>query len=107
MGWNKNDKWEAPAFSRLVYGATRWDYDKDRFNFRLSLLFQMQKRITLRIPAFAKDDFDKEAGPFGISESIVKTDMERAFVWARFYASKTLNSEKQKEWQYAHRPVLF
>ena len=88
MGWNKNDKSEAPAFSRLVNGATRWDYDKDPFNFRLSLLFQMQKRITLKIPAFAKHDFDKEAGPFGISENIVKPDMERAFAWARFYASK-------------------
>ena len=104
----RNDKsTEATAFARFVWGATHWDYDKDRFNFRLSLLFQMQKRIMLRIPAFAKIDFDEEAGPFGISESIVKPDMEKAFAWVRLYAAKTVNSEKQKEWQYAHRPMLF
>jgi hypothetical protein len=107
MGWNKNDKRKAPAFSRLVNGATRWEYDKDRFNFRLSLLFQMQKRITLTVPVFAKKDFDKDAGPFGISESIVRQDMERAFTWVGLYARNTLKSENQKEWEYAHRPVLF
>jgi competence protein ComGF len=107
MGRNKNDKREADAFSRLVYGATRWDYDNDPYNFRLSLLFQMQKRITLKIPVFAKKDFDEGAGPFGISESIVRQDMERAFTWVGLYARNTLKSENQKEWEYAHRPVLF
>jgi hypothetical protein len=107
MGRNKNDKREADAFSRLVYGATRWDYDNDPYNFRLSLLFQMQKRITLKIPVFAKKDFDEDAGPFGISESIVRQDMERAFAWAGLYARNTLRSETQKEWQYCRRPVLF
>jgi hypothetical protein len=100
MGRNKNDKRNVDAFSRLVYGATRWDYDKDPFNFRLSLLFQMQKRITLRIPIFAKKDFDN-------AESIVRQDMERAFTWAGLYARNTLKSETQKEWEDCHRPVLF
>jgi hypothetical protein len=107
MGWNKNDKHKTDAFSRLVNGATGWDYDKDPFNFRLSLLFQMQKAITTKIPIYAKHDFDKEAGPFGISENIVKPDMERAFAWAGFYARNTLNSETQKEWENVSRPVLF
>ena len=112
MGWNKNDKRfqytnRAPAFARFVWSATHWDYDKDRSNFRLSLLFQMQKRITLRISDFAKEDFDKGAGEFGISENIVKPDMERAFAWAGLYARNTLKSETQKEWEDARRPVLF
>ena len=74
----KNDKSEATAFARFVWGATHWDYKKDRFNFRLSLFFQMQKRISMKMPAFAKQDFDQETGSFGISENIVKPDMEIA-----------------------------
>jgi hypothetical protein len=107
MGWNKNDKLETPAFARLVNAATFWDYNKDPYNFRLSLLFTMQNAITLKIPIFAKKDFDNDAGPFGISESIVKQDMNRAAAWAGLYARNTLKSENQKEWEDYSRPVLF
>ena len=57
------------------------------------------KENNVKIPAFAKHDFDKHAGNFGISEKMVKPDMERAFAWAGFYARNTLNSENQKEWE--------
>ena len=109
MGRNKNDKSKTPAFARLVNGAIFWEYNKDPFNFRLSLLYAMQNTITLKIPSFARKDFHKHAGQFGwtISENMVRQDMDRAFAWAGFYARNTLKSETQKEWEDAHRPVLF
>ena len=109
MAWNKNDKSKTPAFARLVNGATSWDYKKDRFNFRLSLLYAMQEAIRLKLPSFAKHDFHKHAGQFGwsISEKMVGEDMERAIGWAGFFARNTLNPETQKEWEDYDRPLLF
>lgn len=109
MSWNKNDKSKTPAFARLVNGATSWDYKKDRFNFRLSLLYAMQEAIRLKLPSFAKHDFHKHAGKFGwtISEKMVGEDMERAISWAGFFAGTALNPETQKEWDDYDRPLLF
>ena len=99
-GWNRDDKSKTPAFARLVNGATSWDYKNDRFNFRLSLLYWMQEAIRLKLPSFAKHDFQKHAGQFGwsISEKMVGEDMERAISWAGFFAGTALNPETEKEW---------
>jgi hypothetical protein len=107
MGWRKNNEIETPAFARFVRNAVRWDYERDPYNFRLSLLYEMQRVVATLIPIFAKMDFDKDAGPFGISETIVKPDMNRAFVWAGLYAKNTLKSENQMKWEDLDRPVLF
>jgi hypothetical protein len=109
MGWNKNDKGKTSAFARLVDSAIFWEYDRDRFNFRLSLFYMMQRAITFKIPSFAKTDFRKDAGPFGwtISENMVRQDMDRAFAWTGLYARNTLKPEIQKDWDDFRRPVLF
>ena len=108
-GWNRDDKSKTPAFARLVNGATSWDYKNDRFNFRLSLLYWMQEAIRLKLPSFAKHDFQKHAGQFGwsISEKMVGEDMERAISWAGFFAGTALNPETEKEWGDYDRPLLF
>jgi hypothetical protein len=109
MAWDKNDKSKTPAFARLINAATYWDYKKDRGNFRLSLLYAMQETIKLKLPSFAKHDFDTHRGQFGwtITEKMVGEDMERAIIWAGFFANNILKSETQKEWEDYSRPLLF
>lgn len=105
MGWSKNDKWGFPAFFRLILGVFSWEYDQDPFNFRLNLLYLMQKMIVMAITEFTKKDFDKGSPIAGITATIVKPDMERAWAWTELYAR--LNRQTQKKWEDYGRPLLF
>ena len=111
LGWNKNDKSETPvsAFARLANATISWEYKKDPFNFRLSLIYAMQEAIRSKLPSFAKKDFHKNYGQFRwtVSEKMIGEDMERAISWAGFYARNTLDSKTQKKLENASRPVLF